>query len=197
MIVRYIVTLIAVMVAIGYFARSTPPSGEASKTLVAGPSRQVTDVSPEMTGDTLEAYRTWSRDPRHYGAFAISDFGEFGWVKDYNDIEFAERQAIAYCDQPSCRVIARQIPFEDTSESELMVSQRTLEGFQELLKLPGPKAFAIHPNGAFGSYYGGNSIPTVVQGALFECSRWSQDRSDVSPENVNPEDCGVVYRSIR
>ncbi len=161
--------------------------------LVAGPSRLQSSFGPTLTGDALDAYREWSRAPSHFGAFAATDFGDYGWVSSYNSLAAAETAALAYCDAPDCRVFARSVPLNDAGTEELVVSRQTEEAFAEFLTLPGAKAFAIHENGASGSWYRDDTLSDAIAGALAECHRRSRSAERYIPLGEGRDDCRVVH----
>lgn len=161
--------------------------------LVAGPSRLQSSFGPTLTGDALDAYRDWSRAPSHFGAFAATDFGDYGWVSSYNSLEAAEIAALAYCDVPDCRVFARSVPLHEAGAEELAVSRETEEAFAEFLTLPGAKAFAIHENGAGGSWYRDDTLSDAIAGALAECHRRSRSGERYIPLGEDRDDCRIVH----
>ena len=169
------------------------PSGEVTGKLVAGPSRLQSEFGPTLTGEALDAYREWSRAPEHFGAFAATDYGEYGWVSAYNTIEAAEIGALGYCGVPDCKVFARTFPLRRANDGELVVSLRTATAFAEFLTLPNSKAFAVHGNGAGGSWINAGSLPSAVTGALKECDRKSRMTDSDIPLSDGIEGCRIVH----
>ena len=189
-------SLLAIVVglAIGAFAvfeRGT--EREEIVELVAGASRLQSEFGPTLSDDAMQAYRDWSRKPAHFGAFAATEFGDYGWVSEYNSIEAAETAALAFCGVPDCRVFARSLPLRQAGEGELVVSQATKDAFDEFLALRNAKAFAVHGNGAGGSWVGAPSLASAITGALKECKSMSRQTETAIPYSEAIEDCRIVY----
>lgn len=168
-------------------------AGELETHLVAGPSRLQSTLGPDLTGEALDAYRAWSRRPAHFGAFAASDFGHYGWVSDYNSIQAAEASAIEICGVPVCRVFARSLPFKEAGEGELVVSRPAAEAFEMYLALPGAKAYAVHGNGAGGSWIRATTLHSAKSGALRECGRRSRSADGGTSASDAIGACRVVH----
>ncbi len=189
-----ILTLVFVAAAYVYQQQGQPTrsEGELLTTLVAGPSRLTTTAGPVMVEDTLEGYRSWSRRPEHFGAFAMSEFGYYGHARGFNELNAAEKVAMAHCDQPDCRVVARMIPLNPVEDTGvLIVSQRAVDVFEDYLPLGGIKAMAIHPGGAAGSWINDVSFASAYDGAIAECERWHD--SNPTPEAADLGGCRVVH----
>lgn len=161
--------------------------------LKAGPSRVETEATPALDGAALGAFRDWRRAPAHFGAFAASDAGEFGYVSDYNDAALAEAAALAYCGAPGCAVIARSLPLAEAQPGVLLVSRPSEEAFNEYLTLRGSKAYAVHGSGAGGSWIGAISFFQARRGAIRECQlrliEWD------NPPTGIVDECRVVHVS--
>jgi hypothetical protein len=164
-------------------------------TLKGGPSLLRTSFGIPLGGATLDRYRDWSRKPDHFGAFAASEFGDFGYVSEYNDPALAEAAALAYCDNPDCRVIAWSIPAAPPEDGVIRVSRASGEAFEEYLTYSGAKAFAIHGSGAGGSWVRARTLFGAKQGAIRECklriAGWENPPPDVA------DTCRVVHVSRR
>lgn len=193
MTVRTLLVFLGLAAILKVFGMLTNEAGEMRTTLVGGPSRLQTTLGPELTADALDAYRTWSRKPGHFGAFAASDYGNFGWISDDNSIEAAEAAAIELCGMPDCRVFARSLPLKPAIDGELVVSRPAAEKFEEYLTLPGAKAFALHGNGAGGSWIGANSLSSAKVGALKECKRRSRRPEGEDIDADGSSSCEVVH----
>ena len=142
---RVLILVLIFVAAVWAFQQSRTSGGSEILTeLVGGPSRLTTTNGPVMVDDTLEGYRKWSRNPEHFGAFAVSEFGDYGHVRGFNELAAAEVIALAYCDQPGCRIVARMVPMTRSEDADvLVVSQRTFEVFEDYIALGGIKAMAI------------------------------------------------------
>ncbi len=185
---------IACLVALLFLGRAhLNGQGVMIANMVAGPSKLQSSFGPTLSDEALDAYREWSREPSHFGAFAATDFGDYGWVSSYNSIEAAEIAALAYCEAPDCRVFARSLPLNPSGTNDLVVSRPTEEAFAEFLTLRGAKAFAIHGNGAGGSWYGDTTLPKAIAGAMAECMRHSREVDSPYPLSEGIEDCRVVH----
>lgn len=168
-------------------------TGEIRTMLVAGPSRLKSSFGPALSDEALDAYRSWSRKPAHFGAFAASEYGNFGWISNYNSIEAAEAAAIEICGMPDCRVFARSLPLVAPKEGELVVSRPAAEKFEEYLTLPGAKAYALHGNGAGGSWIGADSLGSAKVSALGECERRSKRPEGEALSADQTDTCRVVH----
>ncbi len=163
--------------------------------LKAGASEVQTARPLQLDSPAIADYRNWSREPSHFGAFAVSDTGGSGWVSDYNEIGMAEAAALAYCGAPDCRVIARSLPVSKPEEGVLLVSRASAEAFKEYLTLPGTKAYAVHGSGAGGSWINARWVFQAKRGAIRECEfrliDWEKPPPGISG------DCQVVHVSRR
>ena len=187
------IIIVVGLLAIGFLA--TRQSDPVQTMLVAGPSRLQSTMGPTLSGTALDAYRTWQRDAEHFGAFAANDFGDFGWVSQYNSIETAEATALAFCGVPDCRIVARSLPMTAPDDGQLAVSRTTAEAFNEFLALPGAKAFAVHGNGASGSWIGAGTLRKARQGAVTECERWIETSENPQPDGAPTGTCRVVFEA--
>lgn len=170
---------------------------EVDTVLIGGPTRLITRTTPEMSAATLDAYRDWSRRPAHFGAFAVSPGGAYGYTKDYNSGDAAEAGALAYCAEADCRIIALSIPgihLADGSRA-IIVSRPTAEIYELYLKQPASKALAIHPAGASGSWIGSDTLANAYDGAVAECERWYQTNPSVPEAEL--DGCQVVHARDR
>lgn len=158
---------------------------------IESPSRITLLGAEPRSGDAVAAYGQWRRTTSHHGAFATTPSGGFGWVSEYNDPEFAQTAALAYCraaNNDPCVIIAVSGPLSPSAEGETALSNKTLRHYQANQDRGGFRAFAVSPNGASGWAWNHTTPFTAWAAALRSCERQAKTQEEFLP----PAPCELI-----
>lgn len=140
--------------------------------------------------DQRAALQRWIADAAHYGAFATSPDGAWGWTDRYNDAAMAEASALAFCARrgTGCAVIAVSVPETPAPEGHVTMRRENVVDFLDYRDLPGARAFAVAESGASGWAWDYRSRAEAEAAALANCASRNAERADDLPQTT----CRVI-----
>lgn len=138
---------------------------------------------PRLSEEGLRHFQNFLRAPGNK-AFAVAPDGAFGWQSGTSSREVAIERALARCKQhaPDCRIyIVNEELVRDNAPRQQPnasippppgLSDEGLRAFENFLRAPAHKAFAVTPQGAYGWRTGANTREDAIRDALATCGKY-------------------------
>ncbi|MDX8350306.1 hypothetical protein SLH49_20125 [Cognatiyoonia sp. IB215446] len=146
--------------------------------------------APRQT-EAAQAYSEWLASDDYFSAFATDSKGNFGWVREYNSLEMAERGALAYCEQGdgNCQIVAVRVPDIELPADREVIGSHTNKYYQEYLTLPGYRAFATAEDGSTGWSWDYDNRAEAAAAAMSFCEEWRLESDQPLPFST----CKVIH----